>query len=47
MYYKLLGGYNALGQAVNIITSDYNEELNLEIVDDKIAVQVLELLNKD
>lgn len=32
MYYKIVGGYNAQGVAVNIITSDYNEELNLESV---------------
>ena len=46
-YYKLVGGFNAEGVAVNIITSDHNEELNLEIANDGIAQKVLELLNED
>lgn len=46
-YYKLVGGFNSEGVAVNIITSDYNEDLNIEIADTGIALQVLELLNKD
>lgn len=46
-YFKLVGGYNSDGVAVNMVVCDNNEDFCLEIVDDGIARQVVELLNKD